>query len=92
MNARAGGTLVIELTVLSGKLSFELVIRVVHAPVKFAVAHLTILALLQVNDPKVLLKLVTLVAEVHPLKSVVRGALELETLTLSVTSHLRIQN
>jgi hypothetical protein len=57
--------LVVVLACLPGELPFIHIVGVIHAPVKLAVAHFSVLALLQMNDAQVLLKVVRLVAKVH---------------------------
>ena len=65
---------------LPGELPFKHVVGVMHAPVKLSVAHLPVLALLQMDDAHVLLEVVGLVAQVHPLQAVVALALEPQAL------------
>ena len=55
------------LACLPRELPFKHIVGVMHAPVKLSVAHLSVLALLQMNDAQVLLKVVRLVAKVHPI-------------------------
>ncbi len=59
--------MIVVLACLPGELSFIHVVGVIHAPVKLSMAHFSVLALLQMNDAQVLLKVVRFVAKVHPI-------------------------
>lgn len=61
-------------------LSFEHVVGISHAAVELAMTHLALRAHLEMDDAQVLLEMVCLVAEVHPVKTRINRALEAHAL------------
>jgi hypothetical protein len=74
--------LIVVLARLPGQLPFKHVVGVMHAPVELSMAHLPVLAFLQVDDAHVLLEVVGLVAQIHTLQAVVALALEPQALVV----------
>jgi hypothetical protein len=67
---------------LPWELPFEEVVGVKHASVKLPVAHLPVRTLFQMDDTKVFLEVVGLVAEVHAVQAVICLALEFQALLI----------
>jgi len=67
---------------MTRELSLKHIIRVKHASVKLSMAHFAVLTLFKMNDALIFLKVIGLVADVHPFQAIVTLALEFKALLI----------